>query len=74
MSDINLTPTARLILWALRDAKTPQNLLDLALTTGASPNTAETTAQILCRRGFIERTQIGKRSYYHLPATETVLA
>lgn len=65
----SLTPTARLILNALRSARAPLTLTNLINETGASSVTVSRTTQQLVRDGHLVRIKIRKYSYFTL-ATE----
>jgi hypothetical protein len=63
----NLTPTARLILKAVREASTPLSHINIVEVTNASRYTVSSVTQILVKNGLLRRERISGMSYFSLP-------
>jgi DNA-binding IclR family transcriptional regulator len=68
------SPTARLILRAIKDSNAPLTFVELAEATGSSYWTVRSVAQDLVRQGHLHRELIANRSRLSLPVAASTQA
>ncbi|MCU1247067.1 MAG: hypothetical protein JWQ49_96 [Edaphobacter sp.] len=66
-----VTPTARLVLYAVAMSTTPSSIAHLSEATGATPGTLEKLVRKLVGRGYLVKTANGSVSLYSPAFTTT---